>query len=318
MQSSLKCLHVEDLMVTRNLEARDVEHYGLPERFIIAKAHKLVQKVSTDLESFRFGEAGRHIYDFLWDDMADWYVEASKSHIKHHNDEDVQKGALKTLVYVWDICLRLLHPFMPYITETLWQNIPHKGESLMIAPWPSFNGDHNNLFVDQNAIRAFEKFQKVIISIRNVRAEYNVDPSRKISAIFVANQSFANEIHAELNMLLMMARLDGLNVHIVNSNEGHDAKLLHADKGPFVHLVVDDGVEVLLPQSGLLDKEKERSRLKKQVQKLEKDINVLQERLSNRNYVDKAPSNVIKDSQNKLREMEQQLVVIQNSLKSLS
>lgn len=300
-------------MVKRLLAAEEIKKLPLPERFIVSKAHMLIEKVTTDLESYRFGEAGRHIYDFLWDDLADWYIETSKSHVKHQ-DVEIRKSSLKVLVYVWDMCLRVLHPYMPYITETLWQNIPHEGETLMLAPWPTLYSQQC-LFIDHDAIRDFVKFKKVIGAVRNARAEYNVDPGKKIAAVVKAPQSFTSQIQTELQSFLMLARVDEQNLQLVTPEVLESS--YKVDKDPFVHLIVDEDIEVLLPQSGLIDKVKEQKRLNKQKDKLTKDIFTLESRLSNEAYVDKAPAHIIKDAQEKLRDLKQQAAAVEQSLELL-
>jgi valyl-tRNA synthetase len=305
----------KNVAVKQLMNEVEIKSLPLPERFIISKTHQLIEKVSSDLENFRFGEAGRHIYDFLWDDLADWYIETSKSHIKSQ-DTTLRASSVKTLVYVWDNCLRLLHPFMPYITETLWQNIPHDGEALMIASWPTLqcNGE---LFVDHDAIRDFEKFKKVVGSLRNARAEYNVDPGRKIGAIVKAPASFLDHIQRELKSFLMLARLDEQGIQFLVSDRNDDKLKPPSEMGPFVHLIVDEEVEVFIPQSGLIDIVKEKIRLNKQREKLKKDILALESRLANKNYVDKAPPHVIKEAQEKLEDLTQQKAVVENSLNEL-
>jgi valyl-tRNA synthetase len=115
------------------MTATELRTLPLPERYIVSACHQLIDRVTLSLENYDFGDAGRQIYEFLWDEYADWYIEISKTRMR---TPALALQARRTLVYVWDSCLRLLHPFMPFLTEVLWQQLPHRGDSLMIANWP--------------------------------------------------------------------------------------------------------------------------------------------------------------------------------------
>lgn len=325
--SSTSCgVSREELIVGRLMTKEEIDGLLLPERFIVSKVHKLIDVVSSHLDRYEFGEAGKALYDFLWDDLADWYIEASKTHTRHE-DLQVQKSTFKVLVYAWDIYLRLLHPYMPYVTETLWQNVPHSEESLMVATWPSFSNDASNAaptYVDEDALKLFNKFQNLIRSIRNVRAQYNVDPGRKISILVQSSSEVLTKVlNEEAKALIMLARIEEEGLEFIPWSSGANqdkidvAKAFH-DKGPFIHLIVEDGLEAYLPQSGLLDKEKELARLNKQSEKLQKEISGLEGRLTNKSFVEKAPENLVKEAKDKLSDLQVQLAAIHKSIDSLS
>lgn len=121
------------LVVERALSAEEMGALPLPERYVVSACHQLVEQVTAALEGYEFGDAGRQIQEFLWDEFADWFIEVSKTRMR---DPAAAARTRRVLVYVWDRCLRLLHPFMPFLTEALWQQIPHRGASVMVADWP--------------------------------------------------------------------------------------------------------------------------------------------------------------------------------------
>lgn len=152
---------------------------GLPERYIVSKCHLLEQSVTEKLEAYSIAEAAKEIQDFLWDDFADWYIESSKKSLQ---DPSRSAETQRVLLYVWGACLRLLHPYMPYVTEALWQALPASHGSLMATSWPSADGARGS--VDAAAIARYEAIQALVRGIRNARAEHKVEPGRKITVMF--------------------------------------------------------------------------------------------------------------------------------------
>ena len=230
------------------------------------------------------------------------------------------KTARRVLVYVLDTCLRLLHPYMPYVTEQLWHHLPRPGQtdeqvahSLMLADWPQMD-DGTPLVTDEAAVGTFECFQALTRSIRNARAEYNVEPGKRISAVVVATGDLKTELEKELKSLVALAKLDADQVTIVEGGS-EEAKAATSEEG--VLLVVQDGVEAFLPLSGLIDPVKERARLEKQSEKLEKEIQKLAGRLSSKGFTDKAPEAVVAKAKGELAELEDQASKVKASLEAL-
>ncbi|KAJ1428256.1 tRNA synthetases class I-domain-containing protein [Ochromonadaceae sp. CCMP2298] len=303
-----------ELVVRGPLSAEELAALPLPERFIVSKCHLLVAGVTEGLEAHNFGEAGRQIYEFLWDEFADWYIEASKARMRGDSEQALaeQQQTRRVLVYVWDTCMRLLHPFMPYLTETLWQQIPHQGDSIMVAPWPQEG--NSPLAVDAEAVRTFESLQALVRSIRNARAEYNVDPGKKLAVVLkVKSEPVRRLLQQERLMFALLARADEGALMLVED----EADMEVAAAGPCVHLIVEEGVEAFLPQSGLIDTVKEQARLGKQGEKLTKDIEVLQKRLGSQGFVDRAPPELVLEVRGKLSEMQEQLKTVQASVDAL-
>lgn len=278
-------------------KSENVATLPLAERYIVSRLHMIVESVTTGLESFEFGEVGRRIHDFLWDEFADWYVEASKTRL-YGKDPDAAKTARATLVYVLDSCLRLLHPFMPFVTEALWHRFPRDGSherALITAAWPSGG------VVDVDAIRRFERLQNLIRAVRNARAEYKLDASKRIPLTIHADQQTLEDLKEETAVLALLAKLDADHIDLVAWHEtsldetagSGDSDLRPRVDKSSIRLIVADGLDAYLPLRGILDVEKERARLEKQLEKVEKDLAGLLKRLNAPGFAEKAPPNVV-------------------------
>ncbi|KAL9184882.1 hypothetical protein ACHAXT_002659, partial [Thalassiosira profunda] len=309
------------LAVSGPLAQEELDQLALPERYIISKCHELVESVTNDIENYQLGAAGSKIYEFLWDQYADWYIEISKTRLYEGfggGGEDANV-ARRVLVYILDTSMRLLHPYMPFVTEQLWHHLPRSAgadgkaaNALMLADWPQM--DAAPLAKDEEAVATFECFQALTRSVRNARAEYNVEQGKKISATVVASGHLKEAIEAELKSLVMLAKLDPDQATVVEAGSD-DAKAAAA--GDVAQLVVQDGVEAYLPLSGMIDAEKERGRLEKQSAKLAKEIEKLAGRLKSKGFVDKAPPAVVDKARAELAELENQASKVAESLATL-
>jgi len=185
-------VEIEELGVAGPIGTEEFNKLLLPEKYIVSKCHSLVASVTDDLERYQLGAAGSKIYEFTWDQYADWYIEISKTRLyEGAGGGNIQeaKAARRVLVYVLDTILRLLHPYMPYVTEQLWHHLPRSKASkeqvahaLMLSDWPQMD-DQTPLVTSDEAVSTFECFQAVTRSIRNARAEYNVEQGKRISAM---------------------------------------------------------------------------------------------------------------------------------------
>ena len=295
----------------------------LPEKYIISKCHALVESVTKDIESYQLGSAGTKVYEFLWDQYADWYIEISKTRLYEGaggGNKEEAIAAQRVLVYVLDTSLRLLHPYMPYVTEQLWHHLPRPSKSsdqaahaLMLSDWPQMS-DEEPLVKDDDAVSRFECFQALTRSIRNARAEYNVEPGKRISAVIVASGSIRADLEKEARSLVALAKLDPDQVAFYDAGSDEAAKAIEEES---VQLVVQEGVEAYLPMSGLIDPEKERQRLEKRIEKLNKEIEKLAGRLKSKGFVDKAPPPVVEKAKAELAELEDQAAKVQSSLTAL-
>jgi valyl-tRNA synthetase len=324
--NALKDLSNEDFNkfgVSGPITQNEFDQLSLPEKYIVSECHSLVASITEDIEKYQLGAAGSKIYEFLWDKFADWYVEISKTRLYEGagggGDVEIQQ-ARRVLVYILDTSMRLLHPYMPYITEQLWHHLPRpdKGpdaaaHALMLADWPQMDDD-SPLVTCEEAVRTFGCFQALTRSIRNARAEYNVEPGKRISAVVVASGNLKIELEKEIKSLVALAKLDPEKVRVVEQNSEEAAAAI-AEKS--VRLVVQDGVEAYLPLSGLIDPVKERKRLEKQQEKLALEIQKLAGRLNSKGFVDKAPLDVVDKARAELAELEDQAKKVETSLESL-
>ena len=325
--NALKDMQEEELQnlgVTGPMGKEEFDALLLPERYIVSKCHSLVDSVTNDLEKYQLGAAGSKVYEFLWDEYADWYIEISKTRLYEGaggGDVNEAHAARRVLVYILDTSLRLLHPYMPFVTEQLWHHLPRAvsdenraANALMLSDWPQMD-DSSPLITSETAVSQFECFQALTRKIRNARAEYNVEPGKRISAVVVASGVVLEVLKTEVKSLVALARLDPEQVLIVEANSDEARNAMQQDS---VHLVVQDGVDAYLPMSGLIDPVKERLRLQKQNEKLAIEIKKLSSRLESAGFSDKAPPDVVAKAKSELAELQEQAAKVQSSLSALS
>lgn len=315
---------LDQLGVDGPISKEEFQTMALPERYIISKCHTLVAEVTEDLEKYQLGSAGSKVYEFLWDQFADWYIEISKTRLYEGaggGNQDEAKIARRVLVYVLDTSLKLLHPYMPYVTEQLWHHLPRTQvedqavvNALMLSNWPQMD-DMKPLVTDKTSVSQFECFQALTRKIRNARAEYNVEPGKRISAVVVASGDIKKEIEKEIKSLVALAKLDSERVTIFEAGS-EEAKAAASVES--VQLVVQEGVEAYLPLSGLIDPVKERKRLEKQSEKLAKEIEKLAGRLQSKGFTDKAPADVVEKARAELAELEDQAAKVKAGLAALT
>lgn len=307
----------------------------LLERYIVSRAHQVCISVTDLLTEYKFAEASREISDFTWNELADWFIEGSKSRLKpdllssEDNSSvdlppstfgDVPNGEMSTkvLLYVWELSLTVLHPFMPFITETLWQLLDgsQKSESLMISSWPlSKPGD--SLYVDSTAVTDFEVLKSMVRAIRNTRAEYNVSPSKRIGAIIeIKSDNMRQSIAGEIHSLSFLGRLNKDNIEFSRGDSDLTKRNASA-RDDYIQLVIHEGVVVYLPLSELMDKEKEIARINKQLSKLEVEAGSLRNRLNGKNFVERAKPEVVAQTRSLLKEKEDMLAALILSLDRL-
>lgn len=279
---------------------------GLPlaERWILSSLHELVARVSARHERLDLSEAGQQSLDWVWGELADWYVEAAKARLYGGHDA-AAASSRAVLVYCLDTALRLLHPFMPFITEELWQALPHSGEALIAARWPRCGAP-----VDQGALEQFNALKGVVRAVRNARADYGVEPAKKLSGARVAAASpvLRAALLSEASALALLAKLDGVEVCSLEQQRGpaHDTTC--------VTLVVAEGLQVVLPLAGLFDVVKETARLNKQKAKLEKELSGISARLDNPNFSAKATAAVVAETRAQQAKVAQQLALVTQKL----
>ncbi|XP_068654248.1 valine--tRNA ligase, chloroplastic/mitochondrial 2 isoform X2 [Aristolochia californica] len=279
---------------------KSLQELPLPECWVVSKLHKLVDNVTTSYEKFFFNDVAREIYEFFWGDFADWYIEASKTRLYHSEDRSIVSVAQAVLIYVFENVLKVLHPFMPFVTEGLWQALPYRKSALIVSPWPE-----TSLPSDCKSIKNFENLQALTRGIRNARAEYSVEPAKRISATIVAGHEVLQYISAEKDVLVLLSRLD---LQHVNFTE------VPPDASQSVHLVAGDGLEAFLPLADMVDITAEVNRLSKRLSKMQSEYDTLVARLRSPKFVEKAPEDVVRGVKEKAAEAEEKITLTKNRL----
>lgn len=270
---------------------------AIEDKWVLSKLNSLIAEVTDNLEKYELGVAAGKLYEFLWEIVCDWYIELTKSRIQIGGTS--AQSAQQVLLYVLDQTLRMLHPFMPFITEEVWQALDFGGETLMTTPWPVYNEEF--AFTEEEA--AFSKIMDAIRAIRARRAEMNVPPSKK-AKLFVETSSasvFAQGVPF-LQRLAYAAEVE------IGDNFSIDGAVQ----------VITDSARMFIPMDELLDMDKERARLKAEVDKAKKEIAFLEGKLGNEGFVSKAPEKVVAIEREKLAKAQQHLQNAEQSLEAIS
>ncbi|KAK8953365.1 Valine--tRNA ligase [Platanthera guangdongensis] len=273
----------------------------LPECWVVSELHNLIDSVTSSYEKFFFGDAGREIYDFFWGYFADWYIESSKTRLYQTGSQSDVSIAQAVLLYVYENILKLLHPFMPFVTEELWQTLPFRKHALIVSKWPQ-----SSLPKDEKSMKRFENLQALIRAIRNARAEYSVEPAKRISASIVGNAEVLGYVSSEKQVLALLSRLDIKNVHFIHSPPDY-AK--HS-----VHLVAEDGLEAYLPLTDMVDVSAETLRLTNRLSKMQSEYDALLARLTSPHFVEKAPEEIVRGVREKATETVEKIALTKNRL----
>ncbi|MEW9700146.1 valine--tRNA ligase [Paenibacillus sp. SI8] len=275
------------LMNLEGVTAADIDlsgPMGTADRWILHRLNETVREVTRLIDSYEFGETGRLLYNFIWDDLCDWYIEFSKLSL-YGADAEAKKKTQSVLAYVLDQTQRLIHPFMPFISEEIWQHLPHEGETITLAAWPT----ENAAFESPDAVREMELLMEAIRSVRNIRAEVNVPMSKKVELLVKPASSEAqNILRSNEEYLRRFCNTSLLQI---------DAEMAAPEKAM---TSVITGAELFLPLAGLIDIAQELVRLDKELQTLRGEVERIEKKLSNEGFVAKAPAKVIDEEKAKL------------------
>ncbi len=277
---------------------------ALADRWILSRLCAVQDHATHLIGNWQLGEAGRQLYEFLWNEYCDWYIEAAKPRL-YGGDPAARKATSQVLAFTLEQSLRLLHPFMPYVSEAIWSHLPgvsEAAEALMTQRWP-----HSKLPRDEAAEEAFARIQEIVRAIRNARAEYNVEPGRRIAAIFASGNS--SLVQENLDLFTNLARLDEAQVTVQG-----DAGAI--DLGSSVQLSAG-GISTYLPLAGMVDLDAERKRIERELANVEGQINRTEGLLGNENFVGRAPEQVVQRERDKLKELEAQRAQFSASLSQL-
>lgn len=275
---------------------------SIADKWILARLNETVAQVTELFEKFEFGEAGRQLYRFIWDDYCDWYIEMSKEQLTQGTDS--QKQSTKSvLVHVLDQTLKLLHPIMPFVTEEIWEHIPHEGDSLVTAAYPVVNSD----FRDEEAVSNMEMLIEVIRSVRTIRSEANRPISKTID-------------------LLIKAKSDKEKVFLIE-NQSYISRFCNPEQLTIeteinapdeVKTAVVKGAEIFIPLAGLVDIGEEIERLKKEEEKWLNEINRVEKKLSNEKFVANAPDAIVEEERQKGKQYQENYQSVKNQLEKMS
>lgn len=270
---------------------------SLADRWIISQLQRTEAEVTRQLEQFRFDLASQALYEFVWNQYCDWYLELSKPVLWDENAPiERARGTRRTLVRVLEVVLRLAHPFMPFITEEIWQRIAPlagvQGKTIMLQPWPVANESR----IDSGAEGDIEWLKELMVGLRNIRAEMNIGPGKPLP-LFLKNANADDQRRLQENEALLkkLAKVETFTV------------LGEQDEAPLSATALVGDLQVLVPMAGLIDKDAELARLNKEIQRLQGEVQRVGGKLSNAAFVDKAPPAVIEKERAKLAESEQAL-----------
>ena len=274
------------------------------DKWILTRLNETIETVTRLADKYEFGEVGRALYNFIWDDFCDWYIEMAKLPL-YGEDEAAKKTTRSILAYVLDNTMRLLHPFMPFITEEIWQNLPHKGESITAAAWP----EADQALTDEAAAEEMKLLVEIIRAVRNIRAEVNTPLSKKIKLVIKAKDAdTAGKLEKNRAYIERFCNPEHLDI---GTDVEEPAQAMTA---------VVTGAELILPLKGLINIEDEIKRLDKELEKLNKEVERVQKKLGNEGFVKKAPAAVIEEEKAKEKDyVEKRDAVIRriNELKQL-
>lgn len=265
----------EDINLSSDLSVAD--------QWILTRLNETIDTVTQLSDKYEFGEVGRVLYNFIWDEFCDWYIEMSK--IPMNGDDEVQKNVTRSVLsYALDRIMRLLHPFMPFVTEHIWQNLPHEGESIVTSAWPTVDAS----LVFEESKDVMEQLVEIIKAVRQSRLEVNTPLSKEIPIkIQAKNETIQQLLKTNQHYLERFCNPSTLEI---------ETQIDIPDKA--MTTVVAAG-EVILPIEGLIDMDKELERLEKDLQKWQKELDRVNKKLSNENFVNKAPEHVINEEKEK-------------------
>ncbi|MBQ4243524.1 MAG: valine--tRNA ligase [Clostridia bacterium] len=277
-----------------NIECAVPADLALEDKWVISLYNTLVKEVTDNLEKFELGIAVSKLYDFIWDIFCDWYIELAKIRLQSENSA----GVKQVLVYIMTGILKLLHPFMPFITEEIYQTIPHSDEALMISAWPVY--DEALAFEAEEA--EMDRIMRAIRAIRNRRSEMNVPPSRKAKVIITSAYKDTFELAG-----VFMQRLASASEVCLADEFSDDTAVC----------IVTEDAKIYIPMGDLIDFEAEKARLNKELESAQKDLDFVNNKLSNENFVSKAPEAVVNAQREQAAKLGEKIAMLKESISKL-
>lgn len=283
-------------------EEIDLSHVTeVSDKWILTRLNETIQTVTSLSEKYEFGEVGRTLYNFIWDEFCDWYIEIAKISL-YGEDEQSKQTTRSVLAYVLDQTMRLLHPFMPFVTEEIWQNLPHDGKSITVAEWPVVRKEQ----MHAEAALAMKTLVEIIRSVRNIRAEVNTPLSKPVAIqIKPKDEAYKRIIEENLSYIERFCNPESLEISfdIEPSNTAMTA--------------VITGAEIFLPLEGLIDLSEEIERLTKELDKWDKEVDRVQGKLANERFVSKAPEKVVEEERAKEKDYLEKKASVEERIRAL-
>lgn len=290
---NMEGLTYEQIDLTGNLSTAD--------KWILSRLNETVDRVTTLSDKYEFGEVGRELYNFIWDDFCSWYIEMAKLPL-YGEDEAAKLTTRSVLAHVLDDTMRLLHPFMPFVTEEIWQHLPHEGESITVAAWPTVNPAFN--FTAEAG--DMQLLMDIIRAVRNIRAEVNTPMSKKVPmTISAKDEQTSAVLEVNKGYIEKFCNPDGLTI---GANLEAPAQAMSA---------VVSGAEIFMPLAGLINIEEEIARLEKELDKWAKEVKLVSGKLSNERFVSKAPEALVATEREKLADYEGKYATVEKRIAEL-
>ncbi|MGN0563035.1 MAG: valine--tRNA ligase [Candidatus Fimenecus sp.] len=275
------------------------ENLSLEDKWILSQYNRLVAGVTDSLEKYELGMAVQKLYDFIWDVFCDWYIEIAK--IRLNGDDAAAKATVKAvLVYVMSNTLKLLHPFMPFITEEIWQTLPHEGESIMISPWP----ETDSALCYEAEESEMERIMTAIKAVRNRRAEMNVAPSKK-AQVFIET-AYGDTFQKGTVFFVRLASAS--EVTVAEKVDGMDDAVS----------IITESARIYIPMDELVDFKAELARLEKEKKAVQKELDFVNGKLNNENFVSKAPAAVVEGQRQTKAQLDEKMALIEESIQKIS
>ncbi|KRD89253.1 valine--tRNA ligase [Bacillus sp. Root147] len=274
---------------------------SVADKWILTRLNETIEHVTKLADKYEFGEVGRILYNFIWDDFCDWYIEMAKLPL-YGEDEAAKKTTRSILAYVLDNTMRLLHPFMPFITEEIWQSLPHEGESITVAKWPEVRPELS----DKEAANDMRLLVDIIRAVRNIRAEVNTPMSKQVK-LFIKAKDENIQSQLEKNRAYV-ERFCNPSELVISTDVSLDEKAMTA---------VVTGAELILPLEGLINIEEEIARLEKEYDKLNKEVERVQKKLNNQGFIAKAPAKVVEEERAKEQDYVEKREAVQSRIAEL-
>ncbi|MFY9140301.1 MAG: valine--tRNA ligase [Thermacetogeniaceae bacterium] len=299
--SRFAMMNLDDYQLQDAVDLQNREQLELADRWILSRLNKTLEAVTDNLNNYELGEAARILNEFIWNEICDWYIELIKPRLYGKESPEGRRAAQTVLHHVLTTALEMLHPFMPFLTEEIWQHLPHRGESIMIAPWPVVKPEQ----FDQDSEKQMEFLMEATRGIRNMRGEMKIHPSKMVRCVVVASPDDRRILEENKAYMELLA-----NCELEIEDPGYP-------KPKQALSTVVYGTEIYLPLSGLVDLDKEIARLEKEIKTIDGVLERVKRKLSNQEFLAKAPPEVVEKEREKEAELERNREAVCKRLSTL-